>query len=1008
MHTTGCWVHGSDLAGNDDLRTLAHCLRPCELVGMDCIEQYLPHRVARQFGLDQDVPGDVPRANQNWAVAWQTYDLEGKNAAFFIPHAEQSRVTTRYTHWWRQPLPHSDIDDVAAPSAPVEWKTSKRKVKKTLAAMEAEEEKEHRLKKARASPVTTSDKKRKLEELYDSKLSNWLTAARNEISDAACGSYQRRSFLPRYDTASDEALLPNVGTTNDDVVLLVPRKQTRSPAAVLPTNDSCISPHIGDRGTFITDIPNETAQVTTTMLQEEKVMIPAYVSPPDVTGSPEEGTTVVMELEKEASAASSNPVEITAPVTEENKEKFATEGPSCAAGMMNPPVMGIAVAMEADEHNAVLVEVGRAADEAIEIATQSQVSQQGVDAGATNYSHIAVTLPEEAHPIHHRNNGGGCSKVSCTMEDYNVARALSTDAGITACHDSVMEEQRKVPSIEVTGVGGDHQVVEKDNEKKPQEASQIERVESAQDTALTGSSNEGENKTDHPTVVEVATSDSMAAALLGVLEAENTEVMKDLNPAKKCTEDMSMEVAGEEAGLEQASTSTKGTTEEEHKKFYEVDSHTDTEKPGQAVEVVCAEIDGAKGAENAEVKRDISLGKNDTEDMPIEVAGGEEAVTTSSKGGANMEHKELSEVNHTDIVEPKMHSHTHIEKPDEADAVECAEIDDATRLNGRDTVGEKLDVVPEIGKDEIQKDWGLIVGIKDEKLAKVSEVEHAKVEVVNSMMEDDTDNKYEDVGALENSGSGNTCGTVEEDDGRLNEVHNVTAEVEGSDGHGMDIDGHGCVMQEDLQMRYDTSGEVHTKEKFLAGGNLTDEPLIEQETKEEPCLDGEGLPDKDVGVSKEAYKVKQAEGKECKVEMEEEENINDVLRVEKTAEQGKELTVEEITQAVQVDGQNKSLATVGTEELLEQTSQAQEKEFDKDSVDDSKNSGYGGIPCRSATIQSKPDPMEVSHEDMMQEEHIQNVEPNDQMEPSSDAAAMLVEGVFEHKTLDTHEVSAPY
>jgi hypothetical protein len=51
---------------------------------------------------------------------------------------------------------------------------------------------------------------------------------------------------------------------------------------------------------------------------------------------------------------------------------------------------------------------------------------------------------------------------------------LSTDAGPTACHDSVMEEQRKVPSIEVSRVGGDHQVVEKDNEKKPQEAPQIE------------------------------------------------------------------------------------------------------------------------------------------------------------------------------------------------------------------------------------------------------------------------------------------------------------------------------------------------------------------------------------------------------------------------------------------------------------------------------------------------------------------------------------------------------
>jgi hypothetical protein len=67
--------------------------------------------------------------------------------------------------------------------------------------------------------------------------------------------------------------------------------------------------------------------------------------------------------------------------------------------MMNPPVKGISVAMEADEHNAVSEVVGKAADEAIEVATQSQ---QGVDAGAMNHLHIAVTLPEEAHPIHQR------------------------------------------------------------------------------------------------------------------------------------------------------------------------------------------------------------------------------------------------------------------------------------------------------------------------------------------------------------------------------------------------------------------------------------------------------------------------------------------------------------------------------------------------------------------------------------------------------------------------------
>lgn len=115
--------------------------------------------------------------------------------------------------------------------------------------------------------------------------------------------------------------------------------------------------------------------------------------------------------------------------------------------------------------------------------------------------------------------------------------------------------------------------------------------------------------------------------------------------------------------------------------------------------------------------------------------------------------------------------------------------------------------------------------------------------------------------------------------------------------------------------------------------------------------------------------------------------------------------IEEITLLVQVEGQNESLTTVGTEETPEQITQAQEKRFDKDFMHDSKNSTDGEIPCSSATVQLKGDQMEVSHEDMMQDEHIQNVELNDQMEPSFGAAALMAEGVHEHKTLDTHEVS---
>ncbi|GMY24747.1 serine/threonine-protein phosphatase 7 long form like [Fagus crenata] len=44
---------------DEELQSFARCLRVSELVGLGCIEQYLPHRVAMQFGLDQDLPGCV-------------------------------------------------------------------------------------------------------------------------------------------------------------------------------------------------------------------------------------------------------------------------------------------------------------------------------------------------------------------------------------------------------------------------------------------------------------------------------------------------------------------------------------------------------------------------------------------------------------------------------------------------------------------------------------------------------------------------------------------------------------------------------------------------------------------------------------------------------------------------------------------------------------------------------------------------------------------------------------
>ncbi|MCI04477.1 serine/threonine-protein phosphatase 7 long form-like protein, partial [Trifolium medium] len=54
------WIpYKTDL--DEKMLSFVTCMRVSELVGFDSIEQYLPHRVAMQFGMDQDVPSYVPR-----------------------------------------------------------------------------------------------------------------------------------------------------------------------------------------------------------------------------------------------------------------------------------------------------------------------------------------------------------------------------------------------------------------------------------------------------------------------------------------------------------------------------------------------------------------------------------------------------------------------------------------------------------------------------------------------------------------------------------------------------------------------------------------------------------------------------------------------------------------------------------------------------------------------------------------------------------------------------------
>jgi hypothetical protein len=83
------------------LQSFARCLRPCELVGMDCIKQHNPHRVARQLGFDQDVPGIITHRNSvSWEKAWETYNVDAGCYEFAVP-SDKPGVTDEYAQWWK-------------------------------------------------------------------------------------------------------------------------------------------------------------------------------------------------------------------------------------------------------------------------------------------------------------------------------------------------------------------------------------------------------------------------------------------------------------------------------------------------------------------------------------------------------------------------------------------------------------------------------------------------------------------------------------------------------------------------------------------------------------------------------------------------------------------------------------------------------------------------------------------------------------------------------------------
>ncbi|XP_037477284.1 uncharacterized protein LOC119354658 [Triticum dicoccoides] len=1110
------WVRGSDINEDEELISLAHCLHACELVGMDCIEQYLPHRVAMQFGLDQDVPGDVRRANEDWGVAWETYDLEGKDVAVFTPCTEPG-VTARYAEWWTQPLP-PDLD-VGAGSISVEGKLSKRKVKKTRAAMEAEAERERKMKKARISP--SNDKKRKLEELYDAKLSDWLAAGRNGSSGTSGGSCKRGSS-PKSVAGSDKSMSASAGT-RDDIVLLVPRKQVSTPTVNL-RKDRDMNLGRGDDGnlmakslvgtkykgvylkgsmagdvdhlvnepyfdetvvsteisTFSEDakdewsdqilkntselirgeppaVPNMPEEVKPSVsmereeysdlltdvdfsedvieeaitvdkltnfssapeggdavMMEEKIVNLLEDKRLDATGRPEEGTIVSQELEKKAKLAvdesrgmSNRPEEVVALVTKDMEEKD-----------------NVAVAIEGTVVSEGVGRVGQGTSHSIGILSGSK---QGAYAGVTNNPQETVALPEEILPVQQANDVGECVEMSCIMEDTCAAAGVATNDEETAL-DFVVDEEREISCKEETG-GESDQMAMKDSKQKPQEAPPVDIVECGEDITLMEKDNEGEHENVPQTVEAVATGINMAAVLLGVPEEGSADVDKALNLTQKDAEDV-------------------------HKKVAEVE---------------------------------------DAEQVQI---------NTMANGGADEGHNEVAEVEDVDIAEAEMHAHFDTEKPEEATEAGHADMDDGKRLTGRD-IEEPGDVL-EGAHAEAEKARELIENNDDDKLAEFPGITHAEMEEVKNLMKEDSDEKFDEVFDIQSTKMKGTHKPMEEDtDGKLQEVFDVehaetkhtkvlikgvadkkfeenselrsigidgthgpmeestddkvkavpkvNAEAEQVNGTMMGNDRPDSILQIDLPARDETrclakkdieedNAEVPQRKRVNINNeepigkdakqakkdieednaevpqgkhaNINDEAPIEKDAKQNPNAGGLDLPEKEVDGSKEVYQVKREEGEERKVlrAKDTEENTKDALGVKQAEErQGEALTagymynyIEEITLVEQVDGQSKTLTRIGVEENPKDITQEQEKEFDNDTVESLKNS-TNSLLCSPAIIQSKEGQKEVPVEGMTEKHCLQDVGLINERESLSDGAAMEIQGVDDHKTLDMHE-----
>ncbi|XP_074271300.1 uncharacterized protein LOC141595223 isoform X2 [Silene latifolia] len=92
---SGMWVV---VDSDEEWKLFARCLMVGQLNGLDCVENYNPHRVALQFGFDQDIP-----KSSSYTLDEVGYRMDFEGLKMYLPpRLHEGDITSRYFDWWRK------------------------------------------------------------------------------------------------------------------------------------------------------------------------------------------------------------------------------------------------------------------------------------------------------------------------------------------------------------------------------------------------------------------------------------------------------------------------------------------------------------------------------------------------------------------------------------------------------------------------------------------------------------------------------------------------------------------------------------------------------------------------------------------------------------------------------------------------------------------------------------------------------------------------------------------